>query len=191
MLQRLALLLVATTAASAQSSQNLACTAISPVANLLRINDEGIRYCSSILSIGTIVDPTYTTVTQIVNQPGDVTSLTITSFVNVLASAVTSYLTLPAVTIATTTVVAYVYSPIRSIYNLTSSKHVNSVCLHILGTNTQQSAPKRPSLPTENSHSFFFQGINGRTLWQIWPRSNVSWFTMGQLLQSILLLVGY
>jgi hypothetical protein len=83
-----------------------ACAVVGPVAQLLSLNDEGLRYCSSILSIGTVVDPVYSTVTSAlaVTQIADV--ITATTIVDVLASAITSYVTVSTSTVAVTKVVA-------------------------------------------------------------------------------------
>jgi hypothetical protein len=69
------------------------CGALSDVSNLLRIGDEGLRYCSSILSIGTIVDPVYSTVTAILTTTISEVTLTDIEIVNTILSAGTSYIT--------------------------------------------------------------------------------------------------
>ncbi|KAH5490668.1 hypothetical protein HBI52_222740 [Parastagonospora nodorum] len=69
------------------------CGVLSDVSNLLRIGDEGLRYCSSILSIGTIVDPVYSTVTAILTTTISEVTLTDIEIVNTILSAGTSYIT--------------------------------------------------------------------------------------------------
>ena len=69
------------------------CGALGDVSNLLRIGDEGLRYCSSILSIGTVVNPVYSTVTAILTTTISEVTLTDIEIVNTILSAGTSYIT--------------------------------------------------------------------------------------------------
>jgi hypothetical protein len=83
-------------ASTASVSQLPGCSAISDVSNLLRIGDEGLRYCSSILSIGTIADPVYSTVTAILTTTISEVTRTdtepITEFVGLATAYVEDYL---------------------------------------------------------------------------------------------------
>jgi hypothetical protein len=72
---------------------------------LLRIGDEGLRYCSSILSIGTVVDPVYTTVTQILTTTIGEVTLTETDLLTNVLSVGTLYMTADEVTEIETIVV--------------------------------------------------------------------------------------
>jgi hypothetical protein len=84
------------------------CGALSDVSNLLRVGDEGLRYCSSILSIGTVADPIYSTVTAILTTTISDITLTDTVLVNTILSAGTSYLTADNTVIVTETSTTYV-----------------------------------------------------------------------------------
>jgi hypothetical protein len=69
------------------------CGALGDVSNLVRIGDEGLRYCSSILSIGTIVGPVYSTVTAILATTISEVTLTDIEMANTILSAGASYIT--------------------------------------------------------------------------------------------------
>lgn len=90
-------------ASTASVSQLPGCGAISDVSNLLRIGDEGLRYCSSILSIGTIADPVYSTVTAILTTTISEVTLTDTELVTEIVADVTSYVDDTIVTTTTYT----------------------------------------------------------------------------------------
>jgi hypothetical protein len=85
-------------ASTAGVGQTPGCSALSGVSNLLRIGDEGMGYCSSILSIGTVADPVYSTVTAILTTTISEITLTDTTLLTDILSVVTSYLTAPEVT---------------------------------------------------------------------------------------------
>jgi hypothetical protein len=92
-------------ASTAGVGQTPECTALSEVSNLLRIGDEGLRYCSSILSIGTVVDPVYSTVTALLTTTISEITLTDTTLLTDILSVGTSYLTAPEVTETLTIIV--------------------------------------------------------------------------------------
>ncbi|KAH7079543.1 hypothetical protein FB567DRAFT_124633 [Paraphoma chrysanthemicola] len=91
--------------ASTMGAPTPECVALSEASNLLRIGDEGLRYCSSILSIGTVVDPVYSTVTNLLTTTISEITLTDTTLLTDILSQGTSYLTAPAVTETQTIVV--------------------------------------------------------------------------------------
>ena len=101
----LTVLVAVATTTVAQSGQTPECLAVSDVSNLLRIGDEGLRYCSSILSIGTIADPVYSTLTAILTRTITDVTLTDTDIVTQILSYGTSYLTASS-TVTTTTTIA-------------------------------------------------------------------------------------
>jgi hypothetical protein len=78
-------------ASTASIGQLPGCGAISDVSNLLRIGDEGLRYCSSILSIGTIADPVYSTVTAILTTTISELTTTDTQTITELVGLATAY----------------------------------------------------------------------------------------------------
>lgn len=90
-------------ASTASVSQLPGCGAISDVSNLLRIGDEGLRYCSSILSIGTVVDPVYSTVTAILTTTISEVTLTDTELITQIVAAGTSYITADDAVVVTET----------------------------------------------------------------------------------------
>ena len=102
---RAVILLTAASTAAAQVSFGPACAAVVIPAAVLSANDEGLRYCSSILSIGTVIDPIYSTVTSALAVTRVEDALTVTGVATVLAEALTSYLTTTAVTITRTSTV--------------------------------------------------------------------------------------
>ncbi|KAH7071315.1 hypothetical protein BKA63DRAFT_70797 [Paraphoma chrysanthemicola] len=91
--------------ASTMGAPTPECVALSEASNLLRIGDEGLRYCSSILSIGTVVDPVYSTVTNLLTTTISEITLTDTTLLTDILSQGTSYLTAPEVTETQTIVV--------------------------------------------------------------------------------------
>jgi hypothetical protein len=92
-------------ASTAGVGQTPECTALSGVSNLLRIGDEGLRYCSSILSIGTVVDPVYNTVTHILTTTTSEVTLTEPDLLTDILSVGTSYITADEVTETETVIV--------------------------------------------------------------------------------------
>lgn len=82
---------------------SISCAAISPVAELLRINEEGLRFCSSILSIGTVVDPIYSTVTSELLLSQGIATVLQTSVLQVVGSAIATTITVAPTTTTTTT----------------------------------------------------------------------------------------
>jgi hypothetical protein len=92
-------------ASTAGVGQTPECAALGGASNLLRIGDEGLRYCSSILSIGTVADPIYSTVTAILTTTISEVTLTDTTLLTDILSVGTSYLTAPEVTETETIIV--------------------------------------------------------------------------------------
>ena len=99
----LTIMMAAATIAVAQLGQTPECIALSEVSNLLRVGDEGLRYCSSILSIGTVVDPVYSTITAILTTTITDVTLTDTDLLTDILSVGTSYLTASSTFTTTTT----------------------------------------------------------------------------------------
>jgi hypothetical protein len=82
-------------ASTASLGQLPGCGAISDVSNLQRIGDEGLRYCFSILSIETVVDPVYSTVTAILTTTISEVTLANIELVTELVADVTSHVGQP------------------------------------------------------------------------------------------------
>lgn len=102
MFPRSIILMAAASSAVAQVGQTPECMALSGVSNLLQIGDEGLRYCSSILSIGTVVDPVYSTLTAVLTTTISEVTLTDTVLLSEIVTDGTSYLTAPTTTTTTT-----------------------------------------------------------------------------------------
>lgn len=81
------------------------CAAVSVVSNLLEVRDEGLRYCSSILSIGIVVDPIdSSTVTAFLTITVSEITLTDTALITAALSKGTMTSKAPTLTTTTTTI---------------------------------------------------------------------------------------